>query len=99
MVVECTLRQPDVNNKLTKLATRTDMIEQTITEIQVIPVLITALSRDRINKSDVEKAKTESIAIITNNEFNSLITMGLEQTSTDEIIDYIQTLIPSQYSI
>ena len=98
-MVECTLRQPDVNNKLTKLATRTDIIEQTVSDIHVIPVLITALSRDRINKSDVEKAKTESIAIITQNEFDSLITKGLEQTSTDEIIDYIQTLIPSQYSI
>ena len=97
MVVECTLQQPDINNKLSKLSSRTKIIEETIPEIKVLPVLITVLSRDRINKSDEDKAKIESIAIITSNELDSLITMGLEQVSTTVIFDYIQTLIPFHY--
>ena len=97
MVVECTLQQPDINNKLSKLSSRTKIIEETIPEIKVLPVLITVLSRDRINKSDEDKAKIESIAIITSKELDSLITMGLEQVSTTVIFDYIQTLIPFHY--
>ena len=94
MVIECTLLQPDINNKLSKLSSRTKNIELIIPDIQVLPILITALSRDRINKSDEDKAETEAIAIITSNEFDSLITMGLEQASATEIFDYIHTLIP-----
>lgn len=99
MVVECTIRQPDSNNKLSKLATRASNLDQIIPEVEVMPVLMTALSRDDINKSDMEKAKIEFIAIISKDEVDSLFTKGLEQVSTADIFDYIQSLIPSEYSI
>lgn len=94
LVVECTTREPDLNNKLTKLSTRTKEIENIIDDISVLPILVTSFNRSLINVSDIEKALKEKIALVTSNEISILISMCLEQKSPEQVYDYINSLIP-----
>jgi len=94
LVIECSKREPDLGNKLTKLSTRTKEIKDIIGDVSILPVLITALERSLINKTDEEKAAKEVIAIISNDEIPTLINMALENKSTIEVFNFISGLIP-----
>lgn len=57
LLIECTQREPDLGGKLTKLATRTKAINQGLKGLmKAHPVVITALPRSMLNRTDVEKA-------------------------------------------
>jgi len=94
LVIECTTREPDLNNKLTKLSTRAREIEGILHDIPVLPVLVTAFERSMINVSDVEKATKEQIALVTDDDISTLITMCLEQKSPKQIFNYLSSIIP-----
>jgi len=94
LVIECTQREPDIGNKLTKLATRSRGISRELGGFTVLPVLITGLERSMINRTDEEKAMKENIAIVTYDEIPVLIQMALNMTSQKEVIDYLSGLIP-----
>jgi len=94
LVIECTQREPDIGNKLTKLATRSKEISRELDGFTVLPVLITGLERSMINRTDEEKAMKENIAIVTYDEIPTLIQMALNMTSQKEVIDYLSGLIP-----
>jgi hypothetical protein len=93
ILIECTTREPDINNKLTKLATRTKEVKRALLDVRVLPILVTALERNLISNSNEEKTRKEQIIIITIDELSTLVTMGLEQRSTESIYDYLNTLI------
>jgi hypothetical protein len=94
LVIECTQREPDLGNKLTKLATRSKEISRELDGSPILPILITGLERPMINKTDEEKAMKENIAVVTYNEILTLIQMALKMTSPKEVLDYLSGLIP-----
>ena len=95
LVIECTQREPDLGNKLTKLATRSKEISRELDGFPVIPVLITGFERSMINRTDEEKATKENIAIVTYDEIPTLIHMALNMTSPKKVVDYLSGLIPN----
>ncbi len=94
LVVECTEREPDVRNKLSKLATRAKEISQRLAGPVVYAVIVTSLSRAVLNQTDLEKAKKEKISIVTKDEFQALLDLVAESAAAGKVRDYILTLIP-----
>lgn len=95
LVIECTAGEPDLANKLTKLATRSKGISRILERAQVLPVMVTALDRMMINTTDKEKAAKEEIAIVTKDEIRILIQMALNGASAKEVHQYLFGLVPS----
>jgi hypothetical protein len=94
LVVECTEREPDVGNKLSKLATRAKEINQALAGYVVYPVIVTTLTRAVLNQTDLEKAKKERISVVTGDEFQALLDLAVEDPLPGRVRDYILTLIP-----
>jgi len=94
LVVECTEREPDVGNKLSKLGTRAKEINQALAGYVVCPVVVTSLTRAVLNQTDLEKAKKEKISVVTRDEFQSLLDFVVENPDSGRVRDYILTLIP-----
>lgn len=94
LVIECTQREPDLGNKLTKLATRSKEISRELDGFPILPVLITGFERSMINTTDEEKAMKENIAIVTCDEMPALIQMALNMNSPEEVVSYLSGLIP-----
>ena len=96
LVVECTEAEPDLANKLTKLATRAKLFSQNLKGTTIQPLLMTKSKRDMLNITDLEKAQKENIAIITLDEVPELLQMGTERVETKTIEDYIFARIPAR---
>lgn len=92
--IECTTEEIDLNNKLSKLATRTKLLTASMAGVTVHPVVVTRFSRILINKSEMDKAQTEGISIITSDEFEVLIQMAVRSAKAIEVRDYVLTLVP-----
>ena len=95
LVIECTKREPDLGNKLTKLSTRSKEISRALGSLSVLPVVLTALERSMINTTDEDKARNEGIAILTQDEISTLIQMALDDVSPMEVVNYLSGLVPS----
>jgi hypothetical protein len=94
LVVECTEREPDLGGKLTKLSTRTKVIRQALAGLNVHPVLITAMSRIMLNKTDLEKASKERISILAIEEVRELLQKAKEGPRPEAVYDYILSKVP-----
>jgi hypothetical protein len=94
LVVECTERDPDLANKLTKLATRTKIVSKTAESLTAYPIIVTAFERSMLNLTDKEKAGKERIAVITADEMPNLFQMALEGPDPIKVREYLLQLIP-----
>jgi hypothetical protein len=95
LVIECTEREPDIRNKLTKLATRAKKLERA-SGTKAYPVLVTALDRSLLNKTDLDKASKESIAIVSADEYRDLLNLALEGGGPAETHSLLERLIPGE---
>lgn len=95
LVIECTEREPDLGGKLTKLATRTKEIGLAA-GMRAYPVIVTALERSILNKTDLEKASKEAVAIVSADEYPDLLRLVLKSATADETRNFLERLIPSQ---
>jgi hypothetical protein len=93
LVIECTSREPDLGGKLTKLSTRSKELSRR-TGLNAYPVIVSGLDRALINKTDLEKAAKELIAVVSANEFSELMTLALRGAETKEVRAYLEGLIP-----
>ena len=85
LVLECTERDADINNKLTRLSTRTKELSRATPMLKAYPVLVTALDRAMINKTDEEKAEKEQIAILSKDDLMNLQRAVLEGKTPAEV--------------
>lgn len=93
LAIECCGREPDLNNKMTKLATRTKGIARASGR-PTFPVVITSLPRDFVNKTDLEKAAKEAIAVVTADEWPALVEMALAGPGPADVRARMEALIP-----
>jgi len=98
LVAECTVAEPDLGGKLTKLASRTKQIGTALKSMTVTPVLFTAKPRNLLNKTDVEKASKEQIAILTKDDIIDLLKMARETPQLEKLQKYVLSKIPHQVS-
>jgi len=94
VIIECTAREPDLNNKLTKLSTRSKEISKILEGKNIHPMIVTAFDRSMINRTDEEKASKENISVMTQDEISTLIQMALNKAPSKEIITYLSGLVP-----
>ncbi len=96
LVVECTEAEPDLSNKLTKLATRTKLVRQAMGGLEAQPVLMTRMRRGVLNVTDLEKAQKEGIAVVTLDEVPGLLQLAREGAESRKVRDYLSAHIPSR---
>lgn len=88
LVVECTGQEPELGNKMTKLASRAKRISQA-TGLETHRAVVTTLPRSVIGRTDLEKATAEDIAIISRDEVRRLIQMIKEGAKPIDVRDYL----------
>ncbi|MEE9236534.1 MAG: hypothetical protein V3U52_01920 [Thermoplasmata archaeon] len=94
LLIEVTEREPDLNNKMTKLSTRTKEIQHAAPEYLAYPVMVTTCVSDVINKSDRMKAATDLISLITADELDHLFELVVEGATPEKIRDFLEQYIP-----
>ena len=94
IAVECTIKDLDVNEKLSKFSRRVKELQERLAEFSIIPLIFTALERAKISESDLKKANTERIGVVAFEEIQKLIEMTIEQRQPNEILVYLQNLLP-----
>lgn len=92
--VECTEHEIDLNNKLSKLATRTKLLVAAMPGVSVYPVVVTKFPRVMLNDTDKEKAAKERISVVTSDDFERLMQLAIEGAGPKKTRDFILGLIP-----
>ena len=95
LVIECTEREPDIRDKLTKLATRAKELERA-SGMNAYPVIVTALERSLLSKTALDRASKESIAIVSADEYQDLVRLTLEGGGPAETRSLLDRLIPGE---
>jgi len=91
---ECTLKDIDVNVKLSKLSRRGKELKERLIEFLITPLIFTALEGAKISKSDLKKAKEERIGVVAIEEIQELLEMAGQNRPLNEILNYLQNLVP-----
>ena len=94
IAVECTTKDLDANQKLSKFSRRVKELQERLAEFSIIPLIFTALERGKISESDLKKAVAERIGVVAAKEIQGLIEMTMEQRQPNEILVYFQNLLP-----
>jgi len=79
IAVECTTKDLDVNEKLSKFSRRVKELQERLVKFSTIPLIFTALERAKISKSDLKKAKDERIGVVAAEEVQRLLEMAGQQ--------------------
>lgn len=93
IAAECTTKDLDVNDKLSKFSRRVKELRGRLFESTIIPLIFTALERSKISEADIEKAHNEGIGVVSAEEINILLEMAATR-QPDEILIYLQSLLP-----
>jgi len=94
IAVECTTKDLDVNEKLSKFSRRVKELQERLIEFSIIPLIFTALERAKISVSDLKKANDEKIGVVAAEEAQGLLEMAGQQRQPNEILVYLQSLFP-----
>jgi hypothetical protein len=97
--LECTQEEIDLNNHLSKLATRTKIIGQALTNFMIVPVILTKLVNGMVNTTGAEKVRQEGIVIVTADELQHLARMAMERAGPSEVGAYLQQLKGSLFGL
>jgi hypothetical protein len=76
LIIDCTTRIPNENNKVSKLLTRTEQIRAALqgsgnSYIEILPVVITAISRNGI-ENDIKEAAQRGVVVATKENIENL---------------------------
>jgi hypothetical protein len=94
IAVECTTKDLDVNQKLSKFSRRVKELQERLAEFSIIPLIFTTLERGKISASDLSKANEDGIGVVSAEEIQELIEMTSQQRQPNEILVYFQNLLP-----
>jgi hypothetical protein len=94
IVLECTSRETDIRDKLGKLSTRSKELSRVTDGRKSYPVIFTALTRELVNKTDLERAAKEQISVITADDLGKLLNAIPSKKGDDEILAIIQQFVP-----
>lgn len=96
LVVECTSGEPNLSEKIAKLATRTRTIEQTHASGTAQPVLLTRQRRTEIIKTVTKIAADERVALITVDDFDGLVQLASGIPKPEQVMSHLSGVIPSE---
>lgn len=92
--LECTTREIDLHDKVSKLATRTKILTAAMPGVSIHPVLVTRFPRALVNETEKDKARAENISVVTADDFETLLRMAIDRTEAPKVRDYLLSLIP-----
>jgi len=92
LVVEITLHRITKDKKLDKLLGRFDDIKKLITNVDLIPVIIT--SEESVNEIDNKQAIEKQISVLNYQDLQNLFEYAKQSEKPGNIIEYIKAKIP-----
>lgn len=103
LLVECTLRDIDNNNKLSKLRLRYNEVKEALIKrglghLEVLPMVVTPISRNGVT-SDLPKAMDAGIAVVCADELSGLIEGFGFTKDADEIFELFRRYIPQRQGV
>ncbi len=94
LLIEVTEREPDLNNKMTKLSTRTKEVQRTAQGYLAYPVMVTTCLLDVVSKSNMTKAATDMISLVTADRLDHLFQLVVEGAAPGKVRDSLEQFIP-----
>lgn len=93
-IVECTIGNLKTDSKLSKLVERSQTIRKRLNEsgnshLKVLPVLVTALTRDEV-KADLDQARGLGVAVVTKEDLLIAISQTVVQRNADEFFAQVE---------
>lgn len=103
IAAECTTSDIDVKGKISKFSRRTKelrnlLADYTVADYIVIPLIFTALEREKISKSDLKKAGEEGIGVVAIENIRELLEMAGQQKGLKEILTYLDSFVAESLS-
>ncbi len=86
LAIECTVGPPDGKAKLGKLIARSADMRTKLPDIEVIPVLATAIPRAALSKAEVEKAARDGVALLAQEDLDDLWTAAETGETTAHVV-------------
>lgn len=96
VAVECTLKDLDVNAKLSKFSRRVKELRERLSEFRIVPLAFTTLEGAKIATTDLEKAKSDRIGVVAAEQIRELLRIAGRQAQPAEILAYLYGLIPGE---
>lgn len=97
VAVECTTKDLNPREKISKLSRRVKEIRERLPEFLITPLIFTSCKKDLISTSDLTKANTEGIGVVASEEIQELLKMTEAQKQPNEVLGYLQGLIPKDF--
>jgi hypothetical protein len=86
LAIECTVGSLDTAGKLGKLVARAGSIRLSVPECAVLPVIVSALSRDQLSGAEVAKAHQDGVAVISREKLVELVGAAKQGAHTEYAI-------------
>lgn len=94
LATECTVSSIGSGGKLGKLVARARHLESSLESYEVIPVIITALSRHRLSEAELKEAAEDGIAVLAQEDLLSLFESLFESPSLSRATSFIRSKVP-----
>jgi len=94
LAVECTIGSIGAGGKLGKLVDRARHLESSLETHDVIPVIVTALSRSRLSEAEINEAARDGIAVLARESLQSLLESLVEGSSLSRTIALVRSNVP-----
>lgn len=93
--VECTTRSIGAGGKLGKLVDRTKHLKLSLVNHDVVPVIVTAISKSRLSEAEISEAAKDGIVVLARESLQSLLESLVEGSPLLRTISFIRSNIPS----
>jgi hypothetical protein len=93
--LECTIDQPNIKEKMSKLYHRCQNIRAALPDYQVIPVVASRLKFSDVPPTEVSNAEKNHIALLTEEKLRKLLQMAKGLVPTAEVLNFIVGCIPN----
>ncbi len=94
LLVECTTENPELRDKLSKLASRRTAYRKATQVIKLLALVATPLPRSDVSPLDQERASRDGLVLITGENLVKLVEMANRGKTAGAAIRYLQTLAP-----
>lgn len=99
LVIECTLKELDRNDKLSKVVGRAALLTRQLASsgnghISVKPLIVSAATREEL-EADLEKAGEHGVIVIAKSELDELISRAAHQPDPEALYDELLRYVPS----
>jgi hypothetical protein len=97
--LECTIDQPNIKEKMSKLYHRCQNIQAALPDYQVIPAVASRLKRNSVPPTEVSNATKNNVALLTEEKLRKLLLMAKSMAPTADVLNFIVGCVPDNRGI